>query len=213
MYKVKGYFGHLFKCGEGGEKLIKTKTLQEKGNLSDSMCTFYTIREPELKYEIYQDAVTRGIAESEYFHKTVSRLCEGLEGRTLVLVERVAHGDALHKMIPNSIWVSGKDDLESRRYVIEQLSVSKGKVVAIATNIFNTGVSFHVHNLVNAAGGAAEHLTQQRLGRGLRKNENSLLNYYDFLFLINDYLEDHSKKRIKVIEGEQHEVVVKEIDF
>jgi superfamily II DNA or RNA helicase len=53
------------------------------------------------------------------------------------------------------------------------------------------------------------------MGRGLRTaDDKTRLNYYDFIFNINDYLYDHSTKRIKILEGEGHEVVVKdEVDF
>jgi superfamily II DNA or RNA helicase len=53
------------------------------------------------------------------------------------------------------------------------------------------------------------------MGRGLRTaDDKDMLKYYDFLFKINDYLEDHSKKRIKILKEQGHSVVVKEsIDF
>jgi len=52
------------------------------------------------------------------------------------------------------------------------------------------------------------------MGRGLRTaDDKEDLNYYDFLFEINDYLQDHSKKRIKILTDEGHEVKIKEIDF
>jgi superfamily II DNA or RNA helicase len=72
-----------------------------------------------------------------------------------------------------------------------------------------------LHNLINAAGGQAEHIIIQRMGRGLRTaGDKDELNYFDFVFEINDYLMKHSKKRIKILEKEGHEVVVKEnLDF
>jgi hypothetical protein len=86
------------------------------------------------------DAVTRGIAESYYFHQVVTRLTKLQKGRTLILVDRVAHGDALHSMLPGSLWVQGKDDAATRKGVIHKLQKAKGNVVAIATQqIFNTG--------------------------------------------------------------------------
>ena len=53
------------------------------------------------------------------------------------------------------------------------------------------------------------------MGRGLRTAwDKEGLNFYDFLFEINDYLKDHSKKRIKILTEEGHEVIIKEeIDF
>ena len=213
-YDVKGYFGPIMTTSSG--ERLTTKKLQERGILAASDCTFYPVTTPKIPYEIYLDAVTMGIAENMHFHDIVKRLCETLEGRTLILVERLAHGDMLEQLIPNAIWVRGQDTLETRKQVIDRLKHSRKKTVAIATQgIFNTGINVKVHNLINAAGGQAEHQIIQRLGRGLRKaGDKDVLKYYDFVFKINDYLEGHSMKRIKILDGEGHKVTVKdEVDF
>ncbi len=165
---VKGYFGPVLKSKSAGG-VLSTKHLQERGTLSQAKCVFYPITKPELEYEIYLDAVTRGIAENFIFHKIVTKLAKKLKGRTLILVDRIAHGDALFSMIPDVLWVQGKDDLETRKLVIEKLKKSKDDVISISTQqIFNTGINVKVHNLINAAGGQADHQIIQRLGRGLR---------------------------------------------
>jgi superfamily II DNA or RNA helicase len=100
--------------------------------------------------------------------------------------------------------------------VIEQLKICNGNVVGIATQgIFNAGINVYLHNLLNCAGGKADHQIVQRMGRGLRTSDDKeILNYYDFVFHTNDYLLDHSRKRIKILAAEGHEVIVKqEIDF
>jgi superfamily II DNA or RNA helicase len=119
-------------------------------------------------------------------------------------------------MIPGALWVRGEDNLETRKHVIGELQKSKKDVIAIATQgIFNAGINVFVRNLINAAGGQADHQIIQRMGRGLRVAEDKdMLYYYDFIFKINDYLLTHSKKRIKILKQEGHEVIVKDkIDF
>lgn len=208
---VKGYFGPILKSKSAGG-VLSTKHLQERGMLAKSKCTFYPIKEPELKYEIYLDAVTRGIAENWGFHEIVKKLANKLEGRTLILVDRIAHGDALFSMMPYSLWVQGKDDLETRKLVIEKLKYSKEKTIAIATQqIFNAGINVKTHNVINAAGGQADHHIIQRVGRGLRTaDDKDILNYYDFIFYNNQYLLTHSRKRIKILQKEGHEIIIKE---
>ena len=208
---VKGYFGPALKSKSVGG-MLTTKHLQERGTLASSKCTFHPVREPELKYEIYMDAVTRGIAENWHFHEMVVNLVNGMSGRTLILVDRIAHGDALASLMPGSLWVQGKDDLDTRKMVIEKLKTSKDRVVAVATQqILNTGINVMVHNVINAAGGQADHLIIQRMGRGLRTAEDKeILNYHDFMFHNNDYLLEHSKKRVKILRGEGHDVTVEE---
>lgn len=208
---VKGYFGPVLKSKSTGG-LLTTKHLQERGTLSKAKCIFYPITEPKLEYEIYIDAVTRGIAENYVFHDIVKKLALRLKGRTLILVDRIAHGDALFSMIPNALWVQGKDDLETRKFVIEKLKYSKEDTISISSQqIFNTGINVKIHNLINAAGGQADHQIIQRMGRGLRTaDDKDILNYYDFIFYNNQYLLNHSRKRIKILQKEGHEVKIEE---
>lgn len=213
-YGLKGYFGPVFKTRQGR---LTTEMLQDRGILSPSKCYFYPITEPEnINFDIYQDAVTNGIAQNWHFHQVVQKLCTTLKGRTLILVDRLAHGDTLAKMIPGALWVQGKDDDETRDYVIKALTESKGNVVAIATQqIFSAAINIFIHNLINAAGGKAEHDIIQRMGRGLRTiNDKEILTYYDFIFKTNGYLEEHSRKRVRILKEEGHEIIIKDnLDF
>lgn len=216
-YGVKGYFGPIMKvqsAGKGG--ILTTEGLQNRGILSGSKCIFYPVHEPQIPYEIYLDAVTKGIAENWGFHEMVTRLAKLQKGRTLILVERLSHGDYLADLLPGALWVRGQDNIDTRKHVIDILQKAKGDIIGIATiGIFNAGINVFVNNLLNCAGGQAEHQIIQRMGRGLRmaKGKN-ILNYYDFVFHINDYLLEHSKKRIKILKKEGHNVTVKkEIDF
>jgi len=214
-FYVRGFFGPVLKitCSETG--VLTTADLQDRGILAKSKCIFYPIQEPKIPHDIYIDAVTRGVAESFYFHDVVTRLAKKMKGRTLILVDRIAHGDALNNLLPGSLWVRGQDDAETRKGVIKQLQKAKGDLIAIATQqIFNTGINVHPQNLINAAGGQADHMIIQRMGRGLRTAEDKdQLNYYDFLFDINPYLEEHSNKRINILRKEGHDVEIREIDF
>lgn len=214
-YLVKGHFGPVLRIENSSATengILTTKKLQEAGTLSQCNCTFYKIKEPQLPYDIYQDAVTRGIAENWHFHNVVKKLVATLKGRTLILVDRLAHGDQLQDLIPGALWVRGQDNLKTRKEIIEKLKKAPGNVVCLATQqIFNTGLNVFIHNLINAASGQADHQIIQRFGRGLRTAEDKeILNYYDFVFDINPYLLEHSKKRIKILQKEGHEVNVKE---
>jgi len=212
-FSVRGYFGPILKVKSAETGILTTAELQNRGILSKSKCIFYPVREPQIPHDIYLDAVTRGIAESLYFHKMVVKLAKQQTGRTLILVDRIAHGDSLHGLLPDSLWVQGKDDSKTRKSVINELQKSE-KCVAIATQqIFNTGINVFIHNLINAAGGQADHQIVQRMGRGLRTaDDKEILNYYDFMFEINDYLQKHSKKRMKILKEQGHEVELKEFE-
>ena len=208
-YYTKGFFGTVFKIKSSETGVLTTKDLQKRGRLSKSKCHFIKITEPKIEYELYADAVQMGIVENEYLNRIIQELaCVQLKGRTLILVERIQHGDMLASLIPNSLWVRGEDNAETRSEVIKQLNEADHNVVAIATTgIFNTGISTFIHNLINASGGKADHQVIQKIGRGLRTaKDKKELNYFDFFFDNNDYLYKHSKKRISVIEKLGHQI-------
>lgn len=210
-FSVRGYFGPIFKVKSASEGILTTSELQNRGILSSSNCVFYTIKEPQIPHDIYIDAVTRGIAENFSFHKVVSKLAQQQKGRTLILVDRIAHGDTLNNLIPGSLWIQGKDDSETRKSVIKELQKSEHCIAIATQQIFNTGINVYIHNLINAAGGQADHQIIQRMGRGLRTaDDKEILQYYDFVFEINEYLEKHSKKRIKILKSQGHNVEIKE---
>ena len=211
-YTVKGYFGPIFKADDTGS--LTTKKLQDRNILSKSKVTFFSIREPDLQYEVFQDAVTYGIAKNYDFHKIVKKLALSCSGRTLILVDRIEHGDILSELIPNCLWIRGQDNIDTRNEVIEKLKFSTETIALATQQIFNTGINCYIHNLINAAGGQADHMIVQRMGRGLRTaSDKEVCNYYDFLFHNNEYLYKHSMKRIKILQKEGHEVETKEFDL
>jgi len=65
------------------------------------------------------------------------------------------------------------------------------------------GINVFVHYLINATGGKSPLQLIQKLGRGLRKSpDKTLLNYHDFHFIGNSFLEKHSIQRMKTLEIE-----------
>lgn len=215
-FKVKGYFGGVFKTTTTESGYLTTKELQDREILSRSQCTFYPITEPKtIAYEPYMDAVTLGISENIHFHQIVTRLARSLEGRTLVLVERIDQGNFLKQLMPEAHWLSGKDSLENRAEVFRDLKKGE-KVIAICMrHIITAGINVFLHNLINASGGQAEHSVVQQMGRGLRcAKDKKQLEFFDFIFKTNDYLLKHSMNRVKVLSEEGHKVLIKEsLDF
>lgn len=214
-YSTKGFFGPPFYCKSIVNGKLTTLELQERNILSTAKFTFFKVEKPDLPYEIYQDAVTKGVAENVYFHEMVTQLTHRVKGRTIIMVDRIKQGDMLKEMIPDAAWVSGKDNTKTRKEIKERLKYEKGNVVAIASvGIFNTGINVYIHNLINAAGGKADHAIIQRLGRGLRTaDDKEMLYYFDFYFTINKYLESHSVKRMKILKKEGHVLELKDFDF
>tara|TARA_Y100000034_G_scaffold103692_1_gene129568 strand:- start:36682 stop:38115 length:1434 start_codon:yes stop_codon:yes gene_type:complete len=204
---TKGFFGPVLKTRLTESGVITTKDLQERDILSGSECHFFKVDQPKLIHEPYIDAVTMGIAENFYFLDMVKKLAMGLKGRNLVLVDRIAQGESLSKMIPNSYWIKGPTDLTERSEVFQKLKYDENATAIVMQQIVSAGINVFIHNLINAAGGKAVHSIIQRMGRGLRKaDDKDILRYYDFIFDINDYLYKHSCQRIDTLMKEGHEI-------
>lgn len=215
-YTVMGHFGAVFKTTTTESGYLTTKELQERGILSKSRCTFYPIDKPDtIAHEPYMDAVTLGIASNIEYLKTVTRLARNLEGRTLILVERIEQGDYLKQLLPEAHWLKGADKLEDRAEVFRELKTGEKVICVCMRHIITAGINVFLMNLINASGGQAEHSVIQQMGRGLRcAPDKDQLDFYDFVFRTNEYLYKHSCNRIKVLTDEGHEVIVKEsLDF
>jgi superfamily II DNA or RNA helicase len=141
----------------------------------------------------------------------VKKIALAETGRRLILVERLAQGDAIAALLPGACWIQGRDDIDVRKQVIERLKSADSIIAIVSQKLMSKGLDVKIHCLINAAGGAAIHSTIQRCGRGLRTaKDKDILRYYDFLFNINNYLRDHSEKRIKTLKEEGHTIVIKE---
>ncbi len=215
-WQVKGNFGPLFKTTTTETGVLTTKDLQKRGISADSECHVYPITHPNLAYEPFQDAVKLGIEQNFGFHEIVARLVKTrCQGRTLIVVDRIEQGNYLSQLIPGSEFISGADSLKDRAPVLENLKAGEGFVAIVMKQIITAGINIKIHNLVNASGGEGAHNIIQLMGRGLRTaKDKSILKFYDFLFLINDYLRKHSEWRIDVLRSEGHNVLIHEsIDF
>eukprot|EP00028_Trichosphaerium_sp_Am-I-7-wt_P001054 CAMPEP_0168530062 /NCGR_PEP_ID=MMETSP0405-20121227/14384_1 /TAXON_ID=498012 /ORGANISM="Trichosphaerium sp, Strain Am-I-7 wt" /LENGTH=494 /DNA_ID=CAMNT_0008554113 /DNA_START=719 /DNA_END=2199 /DNA_ORIENTATION=+ len=189
---------------------ISTFELKSVKVLSESTAHFYKIDCSIIpKYLPWIEAEEFGIVQNEPFHEKVAAIVNAVpEGRILVLVKRIAHGDALQALIPDAYWVKGEDSAETRDYVFSQLrETDKKKVVAIISPIGFLGINVYVHHLVNACGGKEASLLIQKVGRGLRRaSDKDELHYHDFIFEHNPYLEEHSLYRIETLKSEGHPV-------
>jgi superfamily II DNA or RNA helicase len=93
--------------------------------------------------------------------------------------------------------------------------------IELSLQVGNVGLDVFVHHIVNATGGKEPLLTIQKLGRGLRRApgwnwsnfrdrvaDKKKVEYYDFLFTSNPFLNAHSLARIETLKNEGHTVTL-----
>lgn len=157
------------------------------------------------------DSDTNGIVENEFLQNKIVEIVSSIqEGRILILVRRLPHGDRLKELMPDAHWIRGEDSASTREFVLQQLRQSENpKVVAIMSAIGFYGLNVLCHHLINACGGKDANLLIQKVGRGLRKgSDKDHLEYHDFIFEGDKFLLRHSKARIAVLQKEGHHVTI-----
>jgi superfamily II DNA or RNA helicase len=167
----------------------------------------------------YQETYNNAIVLSEQRNKLIKDLAEQMydESRpTLILVERLKHGELLQQMIKNCVFVPGGDggddkpisdeELNYRKYQLNRLE--KNEIIMIATQWANQGIDAPKLGCLILAGSVANQSTTiQQVGRALRKapgKDNCIV--FDFK-MKEKSLRKHFYQRLKAYKSESEFVV------
>jgi len=139
----------------------------------------------------------------ENANNKIAEIIKNADKPVLVLVKEISQLNKLHELIPDSVVLTGNDDLDEREKAIDDLNTGKIQVL-IATNIFDEGIDIpNIHSLVLASGGKSKVKLLQRIGRSLRKaNNKDRVIIYDISHKLK-YFERHENIRISVYEDEK----------
>ena len=157
------------------------------------------------------------IHNSEFRGKIIKNVVSKLHNNCLILVDHIAHGDNLYRVLTGLegkqvYFIQGSVEIEDRQK-IQQLMELQNNVVCIAiSKIFSTGISIkNIHYIMFAAGGKSKIKVLQSIGRGLRTHKDK-----DMLVLI-DIVDDliygkkHYKKRKEFYEIEKIKIAEKAV--
>ena len=166
----------------------------------------------------YRDEILR-LIESNWRNNILSKLSIGLNNNTLIMVDFIAHGEALYNMLKEQAtnkqvyFVRGEVEIEERDRIRQLMEDHSNVVVVAISKIFSTGINIkNLHHIIFACGGKAKIKIVQSIGRGLRlhKDKNKLI-----IFDIADnlyYSLRHSEKRKQLYEREQIPFTEKDIE-
>lgn len=120
------------------------------------------------------------------------------KGNILCLVGNVKYGKKLQKLIPNAIFLHGKDKQEVRSQVYELFETHDDLIVICTHQIAGVGLSIdRIFNLIFIDMGKSYVKTIQVIGRGLRKGrDKDSVNIVDICSNL-PYFKAHMKQRIK----------------
>lgn len=152
---------------------------------------------------MYDLAMKEQIIENEKFHKLVAGITANAikndpEHGVLILVESKPLGYTLEEMIPDSVFICGDTKMSARRQAVKDFESRKLKVL-IGGKIAKRGLDLKggCETLIIATGGKLGRDFNQKVGRAVRVNKRGWAQIYDFFFIGNHYLYEHSRRRLK----------------
>jgi len=154
-----------------------------------------------------------GIIENGFRNQILGKIataCFKSSLATLILVEKIAHGRTISKLLERELGTSRLHDFiygETPDFLREKavdLFKRKKLPILIASRIFNEGVDIpEIDALIIGAGGLSEVSTVQRVGRALRMNDSGVVKIFDFFDDSHRILKGHSKERLKIYRKEE----------
>ena len=186
-----------------GKKIvdISASYLIEHGYLLTPYILFDPIHHENVP-NAYNSVYSQCITKNDAFHAHVSKTANHLIGRglsTLILVKNYAHGEALKKLIPGAPFVTGKMSTKKRAQCIQDLR-DKKSLCMIATTLADEGLDIPTLDAALLAGnGASATRVNQRVGRTLRPDRNSVNPRDRSIVVVYDHKARHLDKQTRKV--------------
>jgi superfamily II DNA or RNA helicase len=147
------------------------------------------------------DIAVKELEEDPKFHKFIASIVNCYKDeKTLILVEHKVCGRLLEEAIPGSIFIYGETPAKRRWEVIHDFEAGKVHCL-IGGKIIKRGLDLKggCDNLIVTVGMSDLADFEQRIGRAMRRNSKGYARVFDFLFLHNRYLYNHSRIRLRYL--------------
>jgi superfamily II DNA or RNA helicase len=165
----------------------------------------------------YEEEIT-WLQTHNFRNKIIAKLVNKLQTNTLILVDRIIHGEHLLEFLSNHTdkqiyFVQGSVEVEEREK-IRTLMESTNNIVCVAiSKIFSTGISIkNLHNVIFAAIGKARIKIIQSIGRSLRLHHSKdVATIFDVADINLRYGFKHYREREQLYISEKIPVTSREI--
>ena len=184
-------------AGGTGDVLYKitNRELIDLGFLTECVVDmFLTGKQPDVP-KTWPDCYDYGVVTNRIRNDKIVKVFQSYPGPTLILVNKIAHGELLAKKL-NIPFLSGQSSAAEREQAIEDMKAGNMAGV-IASTIWDEGIDIaNIKTVILAGGGKSDIKNLQRLGRGLRLAEGKTqLQLVDFLDQSPAILARHSQLR------------------
>jgi len=161
----------------------------------------------------YEEELT-WLHTNSFRNSTIAKIINKLETNTLILVDRITHGEHLLDFLTKNtekkcFFVQGSVDVVERDKIKELMEKTDGVVCIAISKIFSTGISIkNLHNVIFAAIGKARIKIIQSIGRSLRLHHTKeIANIFDIADISLYYGEKHFQERENIYISENIPIV------
>ena len=170
--------------------------------------------EPTAGYE----EETTWLHTNEYRNSVIAKVITNLNTNTLVLVDRIVHGEHLLSYLKQYTdkqiyFIQGSVEVEERENLRKLMEETHGVVCIAISKIFSTGISIkNLHNVVFAAIGKARIKIIQSIGRSLRLHHTKeIATIFDIADTSLNYGRKHFEERKRLYQTENILTITKEL--
>lgn len=167
-----------------------------------------SMAEPTAGYE----EETTWLHTNQFRNTIINKLVSKLQTNTLILVDRIAHGEHLLEFLnsnntanKNICFIQGSVEVEEREKIRKLMEETHNVVCIAISKIFSTGISIkNLHNVVFAAIGKARIKIIQSIGRSLRLHHTkTTATIFDIADVCLHYGKRHYEERKELYSSEQ----------
>ena len=152
---------------------LSASELQSQGVLAQCHVNIVQL-EDHAEFTNYQSELKYLLEEPDRL-KTIADLVRQVNatGNTLVLVDRIAAGQALVEQLKDAVFVSGATKAKDRQDEYDEVAVADGKIIVATYGVAAVGINIpRIFNLVLVEPGKSFVRVIQSIGRGIRKAED-----------------------------------------
>jgi superfamily II DNA or RNA helicase len=193
---------------------ISAKELQDKGVLAECHVNVVQLLDT-VEHRDYQ-AELKYLVTNEDRIEYIAKLLNSIKqtGNTLILVDRIAAGEKLQALIPNSSFVKGDVKLKARKEAYDEINEGTNHVVIATYGVAAVGINIpRIFNLVLIEPGKSFVRVIQSIGRGVRKaKDKDFVQIWDITSTCK-FAKRHLTQRKKFYSEARYPFSVEKVDW
>ena len=193
---------------------VSAKELQDKGVLSNCHVNVVQLMDTQA-HSNYQEELKYLVtnkARIEYIGNMLNSIKD--TGNTLILVDRIAAGEALRDLIPGSTFISGAVKVKDRKETYDTIREGTNEVIIATYGVAAVGLNIpRIFNLVLLEPGKSFVRVIQSIGRGVRKaKDKDFVQIWDVTSTCK-YAKKHLTQRKKFYKDAEYPFSIEKVDW